>query len=470
MGRLELCRMTVIEQVRAIRSGELSPVELMDAVLGLIEEINPRINAFCTMAADTDRKKAKAAEAAVNKGARLGPLHGIPVSIKDLIFTSGLRTTGGSKIYENFVPQQNDVVVDRLEAAGAIVVGKTNTSEFGWVATTDNRIFGPTRNPWNLELNSGGSSGGAAAATALSMGSLAIGSDGGGSIRIPSSFCGVFGLKPSFGRVPRGPGFGGGDTLSHTGTITRTVGDAALALDVISGRDDRDWFSLPNSGMSYLDCISDNVKGLKMAWSSNLGYAIVDPQVREIAEASAKRFVDLGADIDEVVTGLTSPERHFSTYLGVQLATALKDNFEEWKNLLDPGLALFMERQKGRSAADYLAAWKDLLTYSSCIYAVFNKYDVLLTPTVAVPPFVNGSYGPRDIAGVRASPLNWMALTYAFNVTGQPAASVPCGWTDDGLPVGLQIVGRRHDDTTVLRTAAAFEKAFPWANKYPSLA
>jgi aspartyl-tRNA(Asn)/glutamyl-tRNA(Gln) amidotransferase subunit A len=467
MDNLDICRLSVIEQEEAIRAKRLSPVALMNAVLQRIEQQNPAVNAFCTMAWEAARKQAREAEVAVMKGDRLGPLHGIPVSIKDLIFTRGLRTTGGSKIYEDFVPTENDVVVDRLESAGAIIIGKTNTSEFGWVATTDNRTFGPTRNPWNHELNAGGSSGGAAASVALCMGSLAIGSDGGGSIRIPSSFCGVFGIKPSFGRVPRGPGFGNGDTLAHIGPITRKVGDAALALDIMSGRDDRDWFSLPGAGISYLDSLVDGVKGLKMAWSANLGYARVDPRVIKITAAAAGKFEQLGASVDEVSPDLGSPERAFSTYMGLQLANALKDKLEDWRSQIDPLLVVFMERQLGRPATDYLGAWQELLAYSRKMFAFFDKYDLLLTPAVAVLPFRNSSYGPREIAGNMVSPLAWMDLTYPFNVTGQPAASIPCGWTDEGLPVGLQIVGGRFDDANVLRASAAFEMMSPWRDTLP---
>jgi aspartyl-tRNA(Asn)/glutamyl-tRNA(Gln) amidotransferase subunit A len=469
MSNLDICQMTVIEQEQAIRARQFSPVELINSVLSRIGRVNPEVNAFCTISSEIARKKAAEAEDAITRGERLGTLHGIPVSIKDLIFTQGIRTTGGSKIYENFIPKHSDIVVERLEAAGAIVIGKTNTSEFGWVATTDNRVFGPTRNPWNLEMNAGGSSGGAAASIAMCLGSLAIGSDAGGSIRIPSSFCGVFGMKPSFGRVPRGPGFGGVDAFSHTGPITRTVRDAALTIDVISGRDDRDWFSLPDPNISYLESITDDTKEIRMGWSPNLGYAIADPKILSVIEVAIKKFAAFGFPIDEVVPSITSPEQYFSTYVGVNLAFALKDKLEEWKGKMDPKLVLFLEKQKDKSALDYLDAWKKLLAFSRGIYSIFDKYDILLTPVVAVPPFANGSYGAREIDGKKVSPLNWIALTYPFNITGQPAASVPCGFTKDGLPVGLQIVGRRFADNTVLRVAAAFEEAFPWINTYTSI-
>ena len=265
MDNLEICYMTVEEQVEAIKTRKLSPVEIMDAVLSRIERLNPKINAYCTLVAESARKQAKEAEARVMKGEKLGPLHGVPISIKDLTFTKDIRTTFGSKIYENFIPQEDGVAVERLKAAGGIIIGKTNTPEFGFKALTDNPVFGVTRNPWNLEYTPGGSSGGAAAAAASGMGSLATGSDAGGSIRIPSSFCGVFGLKPSFGRVPQYPTFGAGGTFACTGPITRTVRDAALAMEIIAGRDDRDRFSLPETGLRYLPFLGADLKGLKIA-------------------------------------------------------------------------------------------------------------------------------------------------------------------------------------------------------------
>jgi aspartyl-tRNA(Asn)/glutamyl-tRNA(Gln) amidotransferase subunit A len=462
--------MSLIEMADAVKTKRLSPVKLVDAVLQRIEKLNPRVNVFCTLTADTARGKAKEAEAAVMRGGHLGPLHGVPVSIKDLIFTRGVRTTAGSNIFENFIPEQSDVVVDRLEEAGAILLGKTNSSEFGWAAITHNRLFGPTLNPWDISRTPGGSSGGAAVAVALGMGPLGIGSDGGGSIRIPASFCGVFGLKPSFGRVPTGPGFPGWETVAHTGPITRTVKDAALAMEIISGKDDRDMFSLAHTGLKYLEYLNGDLKGLKIAWSPGLGFARIDADVLKITEAAAMKFSMLGAVVEEVNPGLKSPEGAFSTYVGTRLAAQLDGYIDQWGKEIDQLLALFVAVNRERPAKEYLKArWELLDWYSEIESKIFNKYDLLLTPTAAVPPFESGGYGPREIAGKKASPLAWMAMTYPFNVTGQPAASVPCGWTDGGLPVGLQIVGRRFDDKGVLKAAAAFERIAPWADKWPPL-
>ncbi len=469
MDNLEICFMSMVEMAEAIKTKRLSPVEIMDAILSRIERLNPEVKAYCTLIDESARKQAIEAETMVMRGEELGPLHGVPISIKDLIFTRGIRTTGGSKIYENFIPQQDAIVVERLKAAGAIIIGKTNTSEFGWVAITDNLLFGATRNPWNLELTTGGSSGGAAASVALGMGSLAIGSDGGGSIRIPSSFCGVFGFKPSFGRVPQYPGFPGWEALSHTGPITRTVKDAALAMEVIAGRDDRDRFSLPDTELRYLPFLNADLKGVKIAWCQDIGSNTVDPKVLRITGAAIRVFDALGYTLEAVSPEVGSPEGAFSTVVGVGLATVLQDKMEEWRGQINPGLVRFIERNKEKLATEYGEARLELGEYWNGIRPFFEQYDLLLTPTVAVPPFELGKFGVREIAGVKVSPLGWMPFAYPFNITGQPAASVPCGWTDDGLPVGLQIVGRRFDDITVLRAAAAFEQALPWSGRRPPL-
>jgi len=301
------------------------------------------------------------------------------------------------------------------------------------------------------------------------MGPLAIGSDGGGSIRIPSSFCGVFGFKPSFGRVPKYPGFPGWGTLSHIGPITRTVEDAALAMEIIAGRDDRDHFSLPDRGLRYLPFLGGDLKGLKIAWSKDLGYAHIDPRVLETTEAAVKTFTTLGSSVEAASPEVGNPEKIFSILVAASLAAILQDEMKDWENQIDPALARFVERNKDKSAKEYIEACFKQEEYWHGIWPFFEKYDLLLTPTLAVPPFELGSFGPREIADSKVSPLNWMAFTYPFNLTGQPAASVPCGWTDDGLPIGLQIVGRRFDDVTVLRAAAAFERASPWVDKRPPL-
>ena len=469
MQDIEICYMPAVDMAQAIRTRKLSPVEVINAVLSRIEWLNPQVNAYCTVVADSAREQAKQAEDKVMKGEALGPLHGVPVSIKDLTSTRGIRTTLGSRIHEHFIPDQDAIVVERLKAAGAIIIGKTNTPEFGFTGVTDNLLFGPTRNPWNLERHAGGSSGGAAAAVAAGMGPLAQGSDGGGSIRIPSSFCGVFGLKPSFGRVPSGPG-PDWHTLSHCGPITRTVRDAALTMEVIAGRDDRDRYSLQETGLHYLSFLGGDLKGLRIAWSPDLGYAVVAPRVLEVTSAAAATFEALGGTVEAVTPELMNPLRTFSTFWGVRLATNHQDKLEEWRDQMSPRLVSLIERWKDCLAMDYARAALEREEYCDQMRLLFEGYDLLLTPMLAVPAFELEKFEIDEIAGVKGSSfLDWTPFTYPFNLTGQPAASVPCGWTEDGLPIGLQIVGRPFDDATVLKAAAAFEQASPWADKLPPL-
>jgi len=453
-----------------IRAKKLSPVEIADAVLSRIDAINPILNAFCRVAADRARAAAREAEIAVTKGEPLGPLHGVPVSIKDVLFTRGLPTTGGSRLFADHVPDEDAIAVARLKAAGAIVLGKTNTSEFGHKAVTENPLFGVTKNPWNPALTSGGSSGGAAVAVASGCGPVALGTDGGGSIRIPAAFCGAYGFKPSYGRVPERGGFPSGFAhVSHVGPLTRTVRDAALVLDVIAGGDDRDRHSLPREAGSYLDACDGRVKGLNIAWTSDLGYARVDPRVAELAGDAAAEFESLGCHVEVVNPGWEDPEGFFGTMIAAQFYAAWSDRLPEAEAEMDPTLVKFIRRGGAVTARDYVQALGRVDAYWREVHAFLERFDLLLMPTVAVLPFPAGQAPPREIAGGGVSVLGWMPFTFPFNLTGQPAASVPAGWTGDGLPVGLQIVGRRHADATVLAASAAFEEARPWSERRPAL-
>lgn len=460
----EIWWMSAVDLARAIREKRLSPVEVARALLERIEAINPKINAYVTMTADSAMAAAKRAEEAVMRKEKLGPLHGVPVSIKDLIFTKGVRTTMGSKLLEDFVPEEDAVAVSRLKEAGAIMLGKTNTPEFGWKQFTDNLLFGITRNPWNLERTSGGSSGGAAAAVASGLGPLAAGSDGGGSIRIPSSCCGVFGIKPQFGRVPRYPPFPALAILIHEGPITRTVRDAALMLDVIAGPHWGDGYSIPAPEVSFAQSVEGGVKRLKIAWSPDLGYATVDPQVRAICEQAVKRFSKMGAEVEEAHPGFDNPEPHLVTLFGADLLAALSQlgPVDEIKDKLDPLMAVAMPLVSELKATDYAQAMLAIQELRVKMGMFLRSYDLLLTPTLAGPP------PPVELADPLGS-LGWMPFTYPFNFTGQPVASVPAGWTEDGLPVGLQIVGRPYDEVTVFRAAAALEEAQPWARRKPPI-
>lgn len=462
----DLAFMSASDLSVAIRAKRVSPVETVEAVLDRIERLNPRLNAYCTVTAEAARREATAAEAAVMRGDALGPLHGVPVSVKDLVITRGVRTTFGSRIHENNIPQEDAPLVERLKNAGAILVGKTTTPEFGWKGVTDSPLFGTSRNPWNPERTPGGSSGGAGAAVAAGLAPLAVGTDGGGSIRIPGSFCGVFGLKPTYGLIPVYPASATG-TLSHAGPMTRTVRDAALMLQVMAGPDDRDPLSFPSEGMDFVSGLEAGIRGLRLAWSPTLGYAAVGSEVRAVAEAAARRFSDLGCRVEEVDRVFDDPDPIWAPLFYAGIAARLDDYLAEWRDRMDPGLVQIVEEGRRVSGVQFAKAAFARATFTEGLRRFFTQYDLLLTPTLAVPPFAAGLEQPPDRPG--GSRLHWVAFTYPFNLTGQPAATVPCGFTGDGLPVGLQIVGRRLQDATVLRAAAAYEAVAPWAGRRPPL-
>ena len=470
MADLDLCYASAVELAGRIGAREVSPVEVVDAVLEQIETVNPRLNAYCLVQVDEARKAAREAEAAVMRGDRLGALHGVPMSVKDLIFTRGLRTTFGSMLHADFVPDRDAPAVARLRAAGAILLGKTTTCEFGYKAVTDSRLFGVTRNPWNPALTPAGSSGGAAVAVACGMGPLALGSDGGGSIRAPASYCGIFGLKPSFGRVPLAPlaGWEALDyRLEHYGPLTRTVADAALMLQVIAGPDESDPTSLPAGVGDFRGAADKGLSGMRAAWCPRFNAAVVEPAVRALTEARAKRFADLGCHVEEADPGGDALHDLYRLLFAADCAGALGERLSPWRERMDAGLVKLVEIGLEVGGAEYARAKSELFGRVGQILGFFERYDFVLTPTLPLPPFPLGRDWPREIAGQKVHPLTYLAYTYPFNVTGQPAASLPCGWTDDGLPVGLQIVGRRFGEATVLRAAAAYEEAFPWADRRP---
>jgi len=469
MPSTDICFMPATEMVEAIRGKALSPVEVVDAVFVRIHALNPALNAFCTLTEERARADARATEAAVMRGDPLGPLHGVPVSIKDLVVTKGVRTMRGSKIYEHFVPDEDAPVVERLRQAGAIMLGKTTTPEFGFKGMTDSPVTGISRNPWNPTRTPGGSSGGAGAAVATGMGPLAVGSDGGGSIRIPSSFCGVFGMKASFGRVPAYPPSAVAP-LSHTGPMTRAVRDAALMLNVMVGPDDRDINSLPHDGTDYLAACDGNLRGLRVAWSATLGYAPVEPEVARVAEAAARVFAsDLGCRLDAADPGFENPASIFNVLWVGGLGTYLQPYLAEWKSRLDPDLATMIDGLPRLTAADYAGALMQKALVWDKARTFFERYDLLLTPTMPTVAWEAGKPAPAQIAGTPIADFGYTPFTFPFNLTGQPAATVPCGFSSDGLPIGLQIIGRRLDDATVLRACAAFEAARPWAGTRPQI-
>ena len=470
MNATDLCFTAATDLAGMIRRKEVSPVEVTEAVLARIERLNPALNAYCTVTAEEALAAAREAESAVVRGVALGPLHGVPISIKDLTITKGVRTTRGSRLHADAVPDEDAPVVERVRAAGAIIVGKTNTPEFGWKGDTSNPLFGVTRNPWDpaREASAGGSSGGAGAAVAAGLAPLALGTDGAGSIRIPASFCGIVGLKQQLWRVPTYPA-SPVETVAHTGPMTRTVRDAALLLNVIAGPDERDRLSLAATGENWLMACEGGVRGLRAAWSPDLGYAAVDPEVARLCATATRRFADdLGSLLDEANPGFADPGRAGRIIFYGGVAANVAGLSPERAALIDPALARALEEETvDLTALDYIGANATRQALWDVTRQFFERYDLLLTPTIAVPPFRAGEEGPREVNGRSVERFGWTPFTYPFNLTGNPALTIPVGFTVAGLPVGLQIVGRRFDEATVLRAGAAFEAVQPWAAQRP---
>jgi aspartyl-tRNA(Asn)/glutamyl-tRNA(Gln) amidotransferase subunit A len=474
----EICCMDAVTLAGLIRSRKLSPVEVTDAVLARMDKLEPILHAFCTPTPEIARKAAKDIEKRIMAGEDVGPLAGVPWGCKDLICTAGIKTASGSFAYADFVPDEDDVVVERMRGAGAVILGKTNVPEFGYSGVGHNPLFSTTRNPWNIELTPGGSSAGSGAAVASGMGPFSIGSDGGGSVRIPSSFSGLYGLKASMGRVPlypgvkdeRYPGVSSWEALEHIGPMSRTVADSALMLSVIAGPDDRDNRSLPRQdGFDWMASLKGDLKGLKVAYSPDWGYAAVDKRVRDIVGKAVKVFErDLGCIVEEASPGWENPYQAFWGLLAGE--TDLKGMREMERRLGDkmtPHLRDFLKTEwTAEQLTDAMVARKAV---NNKMWRFMRKYDLLLTPTLAVPPFEVGIQGPTMIDGREVEPFEWLHFTYPLNFTGQPAASVPAGWTDDGLPIGLQIVGRHLDDALVLKASACFEAAQPWRDRWPPM-
>ena len=467
----DLCFMPATVLAASIRQKKVSPVEVIDAVYARLHKINQKINAFATVTEEQARLTAKEAESAVMRGDRLGALHGVPVSIKDVFLTRGVRTMFGSRIRENYVPEEDAPAVAKLLAAGAILIGKTTTPEFAFKGVTDSPLTGITRNPWDLKKTSGGSSGGAAAAVAAGLGPIAIGSDGGGSIRAPASFSGIFGLKPSFGRVayyPSPP-----LPLVHAGPMSRTVRDAALMLDVIAGPDERDLYSLPADATDYLPACEGGVRDLRVSWSSAFGYVKVDPQIAAVTQSAAKVFESsLGCRIEAADPGFEDQWKPFSKLWVMSFGLRYRGFLPEWESRMDPDLVKLIRGIERLGPPDYAEALALRSVVWDATRKFFDRFDLLLTPTLPVSAWEAGRPNPDAmpiLAGSLVPFSDWSPFSYPWNVTGQPAATVPCGFTREGLPVGLQIVGRRFADATVLRAAAAFEEVRPWSDRRPAL-
>ena len=440
----------------AFRSGALSPVEATRAVLRQVEA-GAALNAFCHVATEAALAAARASEARHRAGTPLSALDGVPVGIKDLLLTKGMPTRRGSLTTSPDGPWEDDApCVARLREAGAVLLGKTTTPEFGWKGVTDNPLTGITRNPWNPECTPGGSSGGAAVQVATGMGPIGIGTDGGGSIRIPASFTGVFGFKPSYGRVPAWPASQVG-TLAHAGPLTRTVADAALAMAVISGWDARDWTALPCEKLDWMGALERGIAGKRIAYAPTLGGAAVDPEVAALVRAAVEVLASLGAIVEEVTPPLGVEGEAIANLWRSGCARGQRFLTPEQKALLEPALRLAAEE----GAKVTLAQWQDAMDARAALGVAMRtfheQWDLLVLPTMKLTAFAVGQNAPLGADG--QPDYAWNALCYQFNLTSQPAASIPCGLTSAGLPVGLQVVGPMHDDLGVLAACAAYERA-----------
>jgi aspartyl-tRNA(Asn)/glutamyl-tRNA(Gln) amidotransferase subunit A len=462
----DLALMPAVDLVRLYRVGKLSPVEATKAALKRIADLDGRFNAFRLVDGESALAAARASEARWRKGAPAGPVDGVPATVKDLLITRGWSTLRGSKAVNPKQPWDEDAPsVARLRESGAVLLGKTNTPEFGWKGVTDSPLTGITRNPWDAGKTPGGSSGGAAVAAACGMGALHLGTDGGGSIRIPASFTGIVGFKQSFGRVPASPlsPFG---TLAHVGPMTRTVSDAALMLSVIARPDPRDWYAIPHDGRDYLDGLEDGVRGWRIAFSPTLGGQHVEPEVAKLVRDAALAFRELGATVEEAEPEMgVSCALIFTNHWFPGAANALRAYSPEQQAEMDPGLREVAALGARLPLLDYLAAVKEREQLGVRLNEFHQTWDLLLTPTMPLPAFAAGVECPDMADGSRWT--DWTPFTYPFNLTRQPAATVPCGLTATGLPVGLQIVGPSYADAAVLRAARAFETIRP--SKLPSL-
>jgi aspartyl-tRNA(Asn)/glutamyl-tRNA(Gln) amidotransferase subunit A len=457
----DLALMSAVDLLDQYRAKKLSPVEAVKAALQRIGRLNPRFNAFCLVDEAAALASAAASEARWMKGQPIGLVDGVPATVKDLLIAKGWPTLRGSKAVDPKQAWDEDApCVARLREEGAVLLGKTTTPEFGWKGVTDSPLTGITRNPWDETKTPGGSSGGAAVAAACGMGALHLGTDGGGSIRIPAGFTGIFGLKQSFGRVPASPlsPFG---TLAHIGPMTRTVADAALMLNVITKPDLRDWYAIPYDAKNYLDGLEAGVRGWKIAFSPTMGGHPVDPEIAKLVAAAAQVFRELGATVEEVEpeiganVGLTFVNHWFPG-----AANALRSYTPAQQAVMDPGLREVAGAGATLPLMDYLASVKEREQLGVRMNQFHKKWDLLLTPTLPLPAFAAGVECPVMADGSRWT--DWTPFSYPFNLTRQPAATVPCGLTSAGLPAGLQIVGPSFGDAAVLQAARAFEKLRPF--------
>lgn len=467
----QLAMPTVIDAAAGIRDGRITPLHLVEASLSAIKTHNPTLNAFGDVYTEAALEQARTLTEEALASKYRGPLHGIPFGIKDLFSTAGMRTTKGSLTGLDNVPVQDAPIIRRLKEAGAIILGKTATTEFGWTGASTSRVFGNGRNPWNPQLTSGGSSSGSAIAVAARMVPASLGSDGGGSVRIPGAFCGAFALKGSLGRIPTWP-WSATEMLSHAGPITRTVRDSALLFDILSGPDPLDHQALPAPTESYLSRCDQPLRALRIGYCPTLFDTTVDPVVASAVETAVQNMTHaLPVKVTTLKLDWQDPLSTFETLWvggrGIAYGKALVNQMD----LLDPGFADLIKRSAEYDLAAYLSALQQRAAFANQVHKLFGEFDLLLMPTLPILPFSADSVAPEGFVGQGGAVpwARWTPFTYPFNITGNPAASMPCGFSPCGLPIGLQVVGPRFADAEVLQFCAAYEALAPWDQHLPAL-
>ena len=469
MNRQEYTQLTAASIADLVRRLEISPVEITRAALDAVAATEPAVNAWAELLGDQALSHARVLEAEANAGSFRGPLHGVPVGVKDLFLTAGVPTRRGCRLYAESVPNETSPAVERIVKAGAIMLGKTTTADSGWKASSNSPQSGVTRNPWDPARTAGGSSCGSAAAVAAGNVPITLGSDGGGSLRIPASFCGIFSMKPTLGLVPTYP-LSTSEHLSHAGPMTSSVLDYALALDALKGPHLLDPYSLPDDGRSYVDIVCTPARSLRCVLAPSLFGREVDADVARVVTTAFARVQGMaGITIEEREIVWPDPISIFERLWTARGAPKIGSSPAEL-DLLDPGLARLIRRSASISLADHLQALQDRAVFCREANATLGEFDILLTPMVPIKPFMAEDDGPKEMDMERAVPwAHWTPFSYPFNITGQPAASVPCGWTSDGLPVGLQVIGARFADDVVIQFCAQWEKHFNWHARRPAV-
>ncbi|MBC8351635.1 MAG: amidase [Planctomycetes bacterium] len=467
----ELCFLSATELSSRIANRELAAREVLEVHLAQIERVNPTVNAIVTLLPDQAMEWAREADERMARGDELGPLHGLPIAHKDLVCTKDIRTTFGSPIYEDFVPEQDDLIIERLRQAGAITIGKTNTPEFGAGSQTFNKVFGATLNPYDTTKTCGGSSGGAAVALACGMIPIADGSDTGGSLRNPANFCNVVGFRPSPGRVPTWPKEMGWFPISVQGPMARSVEDIALMLTAIAGPDTRSPIAIERPASRFAESLERNFKGVRIAWSRDFGELPVDPAVTAAIDSQRSIFESIGCVIEDGQPSFAGADEAFKVLRALAFESKFTPLLEEHRDKIKDTIIWNVEAGQQQTGPQVARAEVLRTQLYHRVRKFMETYKFLILPVSQVPPFDVTQPYITEINGVEMGTyIDWMKSCYYISATGLPAISVPCGFTPDGLPVGVQIVGRHQDDFGVLQLAYAFQEATGTSKRTPSIA